>query len=80
MQTLYEGGIIAIVLLFSLLWHVGKKIKECSNDNIKSICKLMLIVTLVMMLAESPGLDSLLIIVTLVSVFVKKDENWGMIN
>lgn len=42
------------------------------NDNISSICKLMLIVTLVMMLAESPGLDSLLIIVTLVSVFVKK--------
>ena len=72
LQTLYEGGTIAIALIFSLLWHVGKEIKECSNDNISSICKLMLIVTLVMMLAESPGLDSLLIIVTLVSVFVKK--------
>ena len=72
LQTLYEGGTIAIALIFSLLWHVGKEIKECRNDNISSICKLMLIVTLVMMLAESPGLDSLLIIVTLVSVFVKK--------
>ena len=52
--------------------HVGKKIKECSNDDISAICKLMFIVTLVMMLAESPGLDGLLIIVTLVSVFVKR--------
>lgn len=37
LQTLYEGGTIAIALIFSLLWHVGKEIKECSKNNEKIV-------------------------------------------
>lgn len=76
LQTLYEGGIVTITLVFGLLWSLGKKIKKCDNEYVSSICKLMLSVTLIMMLSESPGLDSLLVISAFTMIFVSKKEIW----
>lgn len=62
LQTLYEGGIFTMVFIFISFWHAGKKFAQCSDECLVAFVKGMLIVTLVMMLAESPGWDTVLII------------------
>ena len=62
LQTLYEGGIFTMIFVFISFWHSGKNFSQCSDENLVAHVKMILIVTLIMMLAESPGWDTVLII------------------
>lgn len=65
LQTLYEGGIIAMVPLCALILICIKKIHYVNNAKITGFLTISIIALLVIMLAEAPGWDSLIIVLAL---------------
>lgn len=62
LQTLYEGGMITVITILGCILKCDKKLKTClKNSEIIGWIKMVLIVCLIMMLAEAPGWDALLL-------------------
>lgn len=72
LQSLYEIGIIGIGIVAILLLIADKNLKKCKNDDIRGIFRIAIIVTMVMMLAEAPGLNSLIFILNFSSIISQK--------
>lgn len=62
LQSLYEIGLLGIGIVVALLLVSDRRLRKCKDDNIIGIFRVAVITTLIMMLAEAPGLYSLIFI------------------
>ncbi len=64
LQTWYEGGIITLLFVTMCIIKCGKIIKNCKNEEVANNIKISIIVTLILVLAEAPGWDTLFILLS----------------
>lgn len=68
LQTLYEGGFIALILIFILLFKLGGYIDGMQDKRIPALFKVVMVAIFIMYMAEAPGIGILLILIQLLSV------------
>lgn len=76
LQTMYEGGLASLFVIFMLLFISGKKLMKVDSKQMAGVITAGIFSVLVIMMAESCGIDAVVILMSLAycSSYIKKVE------
>ena len=76
LQTMYEGGLASLFVILMLLFISGKKLMKVDSKQMAGVITAGIFSVLVIMMAESCGIDAVVILMSLAycSSYIKKVE------
>lgn len=74
LQSLYEVGVLGVGIIVLLIIWSDKSLSNCKNNNIVGVFRISIMATLIMMLAEAPGLYPLILVLNLAALFPRMFE------